>query len=246
MNLSLKEGNELVKKLTEYTDYTDRKGVEVVVAPPFLHLYEACKLAENSKLSIAAQDGNGNDNGAHTGEVSVSMLKEAGTELIIVGHSERRQFYGDTDAVINAKLKQVIGANLMPILCLGESLEDRKKGEHESVVAGQLEAALKGFSDDDLENTIIAYEPVWAIGTGETATPDQAQDMHQFIRKYLSNKYSATVAHEISLLYGGSVKPGNAYELFSEPDIDGGLIGGASLDYDQFVAIIKAGIQVLR
>ncbi len=246
MNLLHKDAVELVKKISEYCENTELHGVEVVVAPTFLDLAEASRITHNRKLTIAAQDCNDQESGAYTGEISVSMLKAIGTEVVIIGHSERRQYYGDTDTFINSKLKRAFSGGVVPILCVGESLEDRKAGRQEKTVANQLAGALEGFEADDLADLTIAYEPVWAIGTGETASPQQAQDMHHFIRNYLANNYNALVSDETSILYGGSVKPDNARDLFSQPDIDGGLVGGASLKYGDFTKLIEIGVQVLR
>lgn len=246
MNLLHEEAITLVKQISDYCEKADLKGVEVVLAPTFLDLAEASKLTKGKKLSIAAQDCNDQNKGAYTGEVSTAMLDAIGTEVVIIGHSERRQYYGDTDEFINSKLKSAIKTGLYPILCVGESLEDRKAGNHEEVVSGQIRNALKGFDADDLNELAIAYEPVWAIGTGETATPQQAQDMHHHIRQVLLQQFNGMLADETSILYGGSVKPANAEELFGQPDIDGGLIGGASLKYDDFTQLIEIGTRVLR
>lgn len=246
MNLLHDKAIELVKQVSDYCEKMEVHGVEVVLAPTFIDLAKACELTRDKKLTIAAQDCNDHESGAYTGEVSVPMLKAIGTEVVIIGHSERRQYYGDTDAFVNAKLRRVLQDSLIPILCVGESLEQRKAENHEKMVARQLDGALEGFEADDLADLTIAYEPVWAIGTGETASPEQAQDMHYFIRKHLTSRYNAQVADQTSILYGGSVKPDNAKELFSQPDIDGGLIGGASLNFNDFTTLIQTGVEVLR
>ncbi len=246
MNLVHKDAINLIGKISDFCESETLNGIEVVVAPTFLDLVEANEITNGKKLNIAAQDCNDQEVGAYTGEVSTEMLKAINNQIVIIGHSERREYYGDTDEFVNSKLKRVLKTGLIPILCVGESLADRKAANQEKVVASQLEGALRGLEADDLADLTIAYEPVWAIGTGETASPQQAQDMHQFIRTYLNANYNAIVSEETSILYGGSVKPDNAKELFSQPDIDGGLIGGASLKYDDFTQLIKIGVEVLR
>lgn len=246
MNLSIEEGVQLVKGITQYLQAEKPTHIEAVVAPPAVHLAPIASQLKNSKLSLAAQNVSEQEQGAFTGEVSVAMLKEVGCELVIIGHSERRQLYGETDQLINKKLQRVIAAGLIPILCVGETLEVRQEGRHIQLVKDQLHQALAGFSENQLSNLVIAYEPVWAIGTGETASPEQAQEMHAVLRKELANLFSASLAEEISLLYGGSVKPENARALFGQPDVDGGLIGGASLKLDSFLELLSIGEAVLR
>jgi triosephosphate isomerase len=246
MNLNLEEGVKLIEQISEYCESTNLHQVEVVAATPFIHLHKAVEMAEGKKLSVAAQNCSEKEGGAYTGEISVSMLKSVNTELVLVGHSERRLYYGDTNQVVNQKIKLLLKEGLSPIFCVGESLEDRKSGNHTSIVKQQIAEGLEGLAGTDIENIIIAYEPVWAIGTGETATPKQAQEMHSFIRDLLAEMFNAAIAMDISLLYGGSVKPDNAREIFSQPDVDGGLIGGASLKADQFNELIHIGSDVLR
>lgn len=246
MNLDFKQGVDLINEINDYCESHDLHHVEVVMAPPFTHLQKAAELTEGKKTSIASQNCSDKALGAYTGEISVEMLASIKTEAIIVGHSERRQYFGDTDEVVNEKIKLVLDAGLTPIFCVGEQLEDRKANKQESIVQSQIQKGLKGFSGTDIENIIIAYEPVWAIGTGETASPAQAQEMHGFIRDLLAKEYNFAIAMDISLLYGGSVKPDNARELFGQPDVDGGLIGGASLKTDQFTDLIRIGSEVLR
>lgn len=245
MNLLPDEGYQLIEYLSNFCESNTLDNVEVVVAPPYIHLAKAAEMTANSKIEIAAQNCSDQLNGAFTGEVSVDMLKAIGVKWALIGHSERREYYGDTDTFINRKLKRTIEAGMTPILCVGEVLEDRKAGKQEEVVAVQLKGALDGFSAEDLKKMVIAYEPVWAIGTGETASPEQAQEVHAFIRKYLAENYSEEVAAEVSILYGGSVKPENAEEIFGQEDVDGGLIGGASLKYEQFVKLIETGQEIL-
>lgn len=246
MNLAHDKAISLISEVSDFCENHDLHGIEVVIAPTFLDLANACELTKDKKLNVAAQDCNDNEAGAFTGEISAPMLKAIDTQIVIVGHSERRQFYGDTDELINSKLKRIFKTGILPILCVGESLQDRQSGLHEQKVADQLRKALLDFEADDLDDLTIAYEPVWAIGTGETASPQQAQDMHHFIKTFLAKNYNAVVADETSVLYGGSVKPDNAKALFSQPDIDGGLIGGASLKYEDFTQLIQTGLEVLR
>jgi len=212
------------------------EGVEVGVCPPYVLLPQVADSLRGSGIAWGAQDVSEQADGAYTGEVSAAMLKDFEARFVIVGHSERRALYGDTDASTVLKLRRAQAAGLLPILCVGETLDERKTGRTEAVVARQLDALL-GAADAAtlLEDLVIAYEPVWAIGTGETATPDQAQAVHAFIRARLAGAANAT-----RILYGGSVKPGNAAELFAMPDIDGGLIGGAALKSEDFVAVCSA------
>jgi triosephosphate isomerase len=189
-------------------------------------------------MALGAQNMHYEDNGAYTGEVSTRMLREVNCEYVILGHSERRQYFGETDKTVNAKVIKALDDNLKPIICVGESLEERKVGEHQLRVRKQVEAALIRVEKDDAEKIVIAYEPIWAIGTGETATPDQAQKMHKMIRSVLSDLYDKKMANRIRILYGGSMKPYNAKELLDQPDVDGGLIGGASLKAESFTEII--------
>ncbi|WP_417608062.1 triose-phosphate isomerase [Owenweeksia hongkongensis] len=245
MNLLPDEGYQLIEDLSNFCEGNKLDNVEVVVSPPFIHLAKAAEMTAHSKVTISAQNCSDQLSGAYTGEVSVEMLKAAGVNWTLIGHSERREYYGDTDEFVNGKLKRAIEAEMTPVLCVGEVLEDRNAGKQEEVVASQLKGALAGFLAEDVKKMVIAYEPVWAIGTGETASPEQAQEVHAFIRKYLTETYSAEVANAVSILYGGSVKPENAKEIFGQPDVDGGLIGGASLKYEQFVKLIEIGQEVL-
>ncbi|MDZ7845927.1 MAG: triose-phosphate isomerase [Owenweeksia sp.] len=246
MNHGPRDGLALIAEMASYTESMELHHVNVVIAPPALYLTKAAEQTKDQRISIAAQNCHSEIEGAYTGEVSAPMIKEAGVELIIIGHSERRQYFNESDDFLHAKLKQVLNAGIVPILCVGESLNDRKASKQQEVVQTQLAGALKDMDADFLENLVVAYEPVWAIGTGETATPEQAQEMHHFIRNYLSQKYHAMMAEEVSILYGGSVKPANAHEIFSQPDVDGGLVGGASLTKEAFSELIKIGASVLR
>ncbi|HMK37015.1 MAG TPA: triose-phosphate isomerase [Desulfomonilaceae bacterium] len=215
---------------------------EIIVAPPFTSISAATEEARGTAIRVSGQNLHWEDKGAFTGEISGEMLREAGCSHVIIGHSERRQYFGETDETVNLRLKAAMRAGLIPIFCLGETLEEREQGRTFSIVKGQL---LKGMRDIALEEStgfVIAYEPVWAIGTGQTATPEQAQEVHAFLREELVTGYGSPVANQLRILYGGSVKPDNAASLMSQKDIDGGLVGGASLKVGDFVGIIKHGI----
>ncbi len=221
---------------------------EIVIAPPFVSLAKLTDLLHTATavqnahaIQIAAQNCSEYDSGAYTGEVSVLMLREFFVHYVILGHSERRSIYGETDAVINAKIKKAREANLKPIFCIGETLAEREAGNLESVLRTQITGGLKDISEKDLAEIVVAYEPVWAIGTGVTATSQQAQEAHAFVRSVIAELYGADAAGKIRIQYGGSVKPGNAAELMACPDIDGALIGGASLEPQSFFDIIKNG-----
>ncbi len=246
MNLHLNEGAALVKASNDYLNENPVNHIDVIIAPPSYQLAQSVSLSGNKKLSVSAQNMAATDNGAYTGEISASMIKDAGAELVIIGHSERREIFGESDELLETKLHKALEYGLYPIFCVGESLDQRKKGEHFDHIKNQIDAGLKNFSAEELTQIILAYEPIWAIGTGETASPGQAQEMHAFIRKHLAQSFSATIADECSILYGGSVKPSNAKDLFSQPDIDGGLIGGASIKADSFIELIQIGEAVLR
>src|SRR5690606_2856241 len=194
----------------------------------------------NTNIAVAAQNMHQADGGAYTGEISADMLKSVGVETVILGHSERRQYFKETDALLANKVDAALRNNMRVIFCVGEQLADRKNKQHLNVVYYQLKDALYHLPKSAWKNIVIAYEPVWAIGTGETASPDQAQEMHQYIREQIAHQYDQEVANNVSILYGGSVKPDNAQEIFSKPDVDGGLIGGASLQVADFVSIIDA------
>ena len=213
---------------------------EVVIAPVFTALKTVADRLEGSNIKVAAQDcAAQNEFGAHTGEVAPVMLKDVGCSYTIIGHSERRQFYGETDASVNKKAKAALTAGLTAIVCVGESLAEREAGNQETVVRTQLAGGLDGLTVADMERIIIAYEPVWAIGTGKTATPEQAQDMHAAIRGNVANTHGQDVAKATRILYGGSVKPDNIGKLMSEADVDGALVGGASLDAESFAKIVN-------
>ena len=213
---------------------------EVVIAPVFTALKTVADRLEGSNISVAAQDcGIQNDFGAHTGEVAPVMLKDAGCSHVIIGHSERRQYYGETDESVNWKVMAALAAGLTPIVCVGEQLNERELGNAREVVKSQLAGGLRGLTVKDLELIIIAYEPVWAIGTGKTATPEQAQEMHGYIREVIADAHAAEAAKSLRILYGGSVKPENIGELMAQPDVDGALVGGASLEAESFAKIVN-------
>ena len=214
-------------------------AVEVVVCPPFTDLKAAADALKGSKIGLGAQNMHWEANGAYTGEISASMLKDLGVKYVIIGHSERRQYFAETDETVNKKTKAAIAAGLIPLVCIGETLKEREGGKMEEVIVTQTKKGLEGV---DLSTVVIAYGPVWAIGTGLTATPAQAQDVHALIRKTLTEMVGAAIANTVRIQYGGSMKPDNAKELMSCPDIDGGLIGGAALKGDSFAAIVKAGV----
>ncbi|TNF70991.1 MAG: triose-phosphate isomerase [Bacteroidetes bacterium] len=217
-----------------------RTSVSVMVAPPFVNLPEAVALLQGVSVEVAAQNMHFADSGAYTGEISAEMLLSVGVKTVILGHSERRAYFREDDELLSKKVGKAVEKGMNVIFCFGEELADRYDGKHFEVVERQLKNALFDLPETAWKQIILAYEPVWAIGTGETASPEQAQEMHAFIRKQVAGACSESVAEGISILYGGSVKPGNAAEIFSKPDVDGGLIGGASLVADDFIAIIKA------
>ena len=215
-------------------------GVEVAVCPPFIYIADVTAATEGSNVQVGSQDACTELKGAFTGETSIEMIKDFGCKYAIVGHSERRTLYGETDAIVAEKFSVVKKAGVTPIFCIGETLEERESGVTEEVCARQIDAVFDVDGDNAFAGSVIAYEPVWAIGTGKTATPEQAQDVHAFIRQHLA-KRNADIADKVQILYGGSMNPGNAKELIAQADIDGGLIGGASLKADDFMAVCKAG-----
>ena len=237
MNNDYVDSEQLVSKLRE--QYIESE-TEVIIAPPFTSLLCSSNLLKGSRINVAAQNMHYAENGAYTGEISAGMLKSTGVDTVILGHSERRAYFKETDSLLAKKVDAALKNNMRIIFCFGEELSDRKSGNEEAIVEGQIKNALFHLPASAWTNIVLAYEPVWAIGTGETASPEQAQDMHAFIRKTIENKYSSGLALDVSILYGGSVKPANAKEIFSKEDVDGGLIGGAALDVSQFTAIINA------
>jgi len=237
MNKNLVETEALLAELSAKLPDT---AAEVMVAPTYINLVSAKQSLDNSAIQVIAQNMHFAESGAYTGEISADMLLNVGIDTAIIGHSERRAYFGETDEILAKKVTTALAKNIRVMFCFGEELEDRKSDNHFNVVASQLKNALFSVDASEWKNIILAYEPVWAIGTGETASPEQAQEMHAFIRKTITDAYDATIADNVSILYGGSVKPANAVEIFSKPDVDGGLIGGAALKADDFVAIIKA------
>ena len=239
MNNDLQGSEKLIVELKNLLK-DEKPNCDIIICPPFTSLSEASKLLKGSIIKLGAQNMHFEENGAFTGEVSASMLKSVGCEYVILGHSERRTIFNESDELINKKIKKALLSGLKPIFCVGELLEERENGSTNDVIKRQVLTGLEGISASDMNNIIIAYEPVWAIGTGKTATPDQAQEVHEFIRDLIEIEYSLEVANDITIQYGGSVKPDNAKELLSQKDIDGALVGGACLKADSFMGIIKA------
>ncbi|MDG1393331.1 MAG: triose-phosphate isomerase [Flavobacteriaceae bacterium] len=237
MNNDYVDSELLVSKLLKKLKHTT---TEIIIAPPFTSLLASSNSVKGSQVVVAAQNMHFAENGAYTGEVSAAMLKSIGVKTVILGHSERRAYFNESDDLLAKKIDAALAYGMRSIFCFGEELEDRKSGNEEAVVGAQIQNALFHLPAAAWEHIVLAYEPVWAIGTGETASPEQAQDMHAFIRETVAKKYSEKLADDVSILYGGSVKPANAKEIFSKPDVDGGLIGGAALDDEQFLAIINA------
>lgn len=237
MNNDLAQTESLI---TDLKKQTKTSNAEVMVAPTFTNLWHAFESLRQDDIEVVAQNMHFAENGAYTGEISASMLKSVGITTVILGHSERRAYFNETDASLAKKVDAALANEMRTIFCFGEELADRKAGNEEAVVGGQIKNALFHLGAEAFKNIVLAYEPVWAIGTGETASPEQAQDMHAFIRKTLADKYGNDVADNVSILYGGSVKPANAQEIFSKPDVDGGLIGGAALNAEDFYAIVNA------
>ncbi len=236
MNKTVSEAYELIEKLKDSLDGVDDR--KIVVCPAFVCLGVVSDQLKGSNIKLGAQNMYFEDNGAFTGEISPAMLKELGCEYVILGHSERREHFKEDDALINKKVKAALQHGLKPILCVGETKEERDQNQTKDKVKGQLEEDLKKVSTENILNVVIAYEPIWAIGTGENATPEQAEEVHAFIRGLLSEKFGQEAAEKISILYGGSVKPGNAKDLMGEKNINGCLVGGASLSADDFTKIV--------
>jgi len=239
MNNTLEEGVVLAKEVNEILK-ANKPNCKVVLGAPFIHLTEVVKNVDTAVVGVAAQNCADKVSGAYTGEISASMVKSTGAEYVILGHSERRAYYGETNAKLKEKTDLALANGLTPIFCIGEVLEEREAEKHFDVVKTQIEEALFHLSAEAFGKIVLAYEPVWAIGTGKTASPEQAQEIHAFIRQTLAAKYGAEVADNTSILYGGSCKASNAKELFANPDVDGGLIGGASLKAEDFHGIIAA------
>jgi triosephosphate isomerase (TIM) len=240
MNKTVAEALDLVRSLK--LDLAGVKEVDIVVCPPFTALGEVSRAILDSNIRLGAQNMSEHNVGAFTGEIAALMLKEFSVRYVILGHSERRQYQQESDALIARKAAATHAASLKPIVCVGETLAEREAGQTEKVLDTQVRGSLAGLSKDQMTETIVAYEPVWAIGTGKTATTQQAQDAHAFIRQLLAKMFDETVARRVRIQYGGSVKPGNARELMSQPDVDGALVGGASLEARSFADIIKNSI----
>jgi triosephosphate isomerase len=226
--------------LEEIISKKQETATEIIVAPSFVSLPLAVQKLEGSGIKVAAQNAHQNESGAFTGEVSIPMLKSIGVDTVILGHSERRAYFGETNSLLTEKVNTALKHNFTVIFCFGEELSERKADKHFDVVESQVKESLFHLSTEQWKNIVLAYEPVWAIGTGETATPDQAQEIHAFVRQIIASEYGSTLANEVSILYGGSVKPDNAKEIFANPDVDGGLIGGAALKADDFLQIVNA------
>ena len=241
MHMASGEAEDLARGILDSVD--GAAGVEVVVCPAFTVLERVRNVLESSAVKLGAQNLHWADEGAFTGEVSAGMLLTCGCEYVILGHSERRAYFGETDTTVNQRLRAALGAGLKPIVCVGETIGERRSGETKRVIQRQVSAAFREVNASDAVGCVVAYEPVWAIGTGRTATPEQAESVHASIRRGFHDLYGDHVARSVRIQYGGSVKPENAADLFSRSDIDGGLIGGASLESDAFAAIVKAAIQ---
>lgn len=239
MNTTLPEGVALAKEVNEALAQVT-PNCDVIICVPFTHLAPVAGVIDQTKLGLGAENCADHKSGAYTGEVSAPMVASTGATYVILGHSERRQYYGETSETLREKVALALENKLTPIFCIGEVLEERESGKHFDVVKAQIEEGLFNLSAEDFGKIILAYEPVWAIGTGKTATDDQAQEMHAFIRGVIADKYGKEVADETSILYGGSCKPSNAKALFAKPDVDGGLIGGASLKAADFMGIVDA------
>ena len=238
MNNDLAQTQELLADLKK--QMVGEPAATVMVAPTYTNLYPAFEALKNTPIIVAAQNMHQNANGAYTGEISAAMLKSVGVETVILGHSERRAYFKESNELLAEKVNTALENDMTVIFCFGEELEDRKADKHFDLVESQLKESLYHLSKESWKNIILAYEPVWAIGTGETASPEQAQEMHAFIRKSIADAYGSEIAEEVSILYGGSVKPANAKEIFAKEDVDGGLIGGASLKAEDFLAIVNA------
>jgi triosephosphate isomerase (TIM) len=240
MNMNLSEGMELATEVNKYFYMHPPKRAEAVLCTPFIHLASVSEILKTSKVALGAQNCASESSGAFTGEVSCEMIKSAGAQYVIIGHSERRTYYKEDDDLLNKKTVLALKSELSVIFCCGEVLKEREQKIYFNVVKRQLEVGLFNLSNEDFKKIVIAYEPVWAIGTGLTASPEQAQEMHSYIRNLITGKYGKEIADQITILYGGSCKPSNAAEIFAMPDVDGGLIGGASLKKEDFCAIVEA------
>jgi len=241
MNKNFDDGLSLCSEIVNMVADEVRGEVEVILIPPFVHIHAVSQLLKSKPhMATGAQNCHQAVSGAFTGEISADMLASAGAQYVIIGHSERRQYFGETESVLLEKLKAVLAHEMKPIYCVGELREERESGKYTEVIGRQITDALQGLSANEMKQTVVAYEPVWAIGTGLTASPEQAQEVHVFIRQTLARLFGNEIAEGTTIQYGGSVNPGNAAELFAKPDIDGGLVGGASLKSRDFVEIVKA------
>jgi triosephosphate isomerase len=240
MNKTFAEAENLLFDIADQLSTSRPSDVQVIVCPPSIYLELASDIALQNDFLSGAQNMSQYDFGAYTGEISAEMIKSAGVKYVILGHSERRTYFGENDEIIALKVKKALSTDITPIYCCGEVLSEREENRYFDVVSEQITTAICHLPEDEIRKVIIAYEPVWAIGTGKTASPQQAQEMHAFIRNLLKSKYGNEVAEDISILYGGSCNPGNAAELFAQPDVDGGLIGGASLKAEDFVKIVNS------
>lgn len=240
MNKTYGETKKFVNELKDAVKGLKLKNTRMIIAPPFTNLQKASKKTKDTRIEVAAQNMHQAESGAYTGEISASMIKSVHVKTVILGHSERREYFGETNELLAQKVDTALKNDLEIIFCFGEVLEDRKNENHFKVVEEQIKKALFHLTSDQWKKIILAYEPVWAIGTGETASPEQAQEMHAFIRELVAERYISDVSENVSILYGGSVKPANAKEIFSQEDVDGGLIGGAALNAEDFTALIKA------
>ena len=236
MNMTIDESNDLINKLKEVSE----NNVEIKIAPSFTNLHSAISILENSGIEVIAQNVHSEKRGAYTGEISAEMLKSIGVKTVIIGHSERRKYFNETDTILSKKVKAAIENSLNVIFCIGEELSERESGNHFEIIKNQIKIALIDLNNDEIKNIVIAYEPVWAIGTGMTANINQIQEMHEFIRKLINEKFGDEISDNIQIIYGGSLKPNNAKDIFSLNDVDGGLIGGASLNFSDFHSIIDA------
>ncbi|HKJ78404.1 MAG TPA: triose-phosphate isomerase [Prolixibacteraceae bacterium] len=239
LNTNVQSGVDLAKEVSKLVTNDAPNDVVVILGTPYTHLTKVVETINIARIGVAAQNCAAEESGAFTGEVSAEMVRSTGADYVILGHSERREYYGETSESLNKKLAHALKHKLIPIYCCGEPLEIREAGEQNNYVKQQLEETIFKLAPEDYKRLIIAYEPIWAIGTGRTASADQAQEMHAFIRSIIANRYGKEVADEVSILYGGSCKPGNAKELFANEDVDGGLIGGASLNAKDFLGIIN-------
>jgi len=240
MNKTLSETKILLKELKAEIQGLELDNTRIIIAPAFVNLQHAVKKTKALPIEVVAQNMHQSAHGAFTGEISANMLKDIGVNTVILGHSERREYYGETNILLAEKIKIAIANDIEVILCFGEQLSEREANNHFKVIENQIKDVLFHLNSVDIKQIILAYEPIWAVGTGKTASPEQAQEMHAFVRSLIANKYNDDIADGISILYGGSVKPNNAREIFDNPDVDGGLIGGAALSAKDFTKIIKA------